>query len=87
MRLRIRRRSDSSLVSPGPLVPIPPACLLNRVPCPRKRGRWYQQGQLDLEHAFAAGGVLGEYVEDQGFSIDDVALEDLLEVSLLGRRQ
>ena len=46
-----------------------------------------QQGQLDLQHSFPAGGVLGEDIEDQGFSIDDVALEDLLEVALLGGSQ
>ena len=41
-------------------------------------------GEFDLEHAFLRVGVLGEDVEDERDTVDDVALEGLLEVPLLG---
>ena len=46
-----------------------------------------EEGQLDLEGAFPARGVLGEDVEDESLAVDDVAFEDLLEVPLLSRAQ
>ena len=44
-----------------------------------------EQGQLDLDRPDPRRGVLGEDVEDQRFSVDDVALEELLQVALLRR--
>jgi hypothetical protein len=46
-----------------------------------------QLRKLYLEHALLRVGVLGEYIEDQGNPIHDVALERLLKISLLGRGQ
>ena len=43
--------------------------------------------KLHLEPPLVGVSVLGEDVENQGHSVDDVALERLLEVSLLGRRE
>jgi hypothetical protein len=42
-------------------------------------------GELDLELAFGAAGVLGEDVEDQLGAIDDARRQRILEVALLGR--
>ena len=41
MRTRIRRRSVSSFVSPGPRVPMPPPSRDNAVPLPARRGSRY----------------------------------------------
>jgi hypothetical protein len=41
MRSRMRRLSTSSLVSPGPLVPMPPPRRLIASPRPARRGSWY----------------------------------------------
>ena len=41
--------------------------------------------QLHLEGADFGVGVLGEYVEDEAFPVDDIASEELLEVALLRR--
>ncbi len=46
-----------------------------------------EQSELDLDGADLRGGVLGEDVEDQGLPVDDVDVEDLLEVALLGGAQ
>ena len=43
--------------------------------------------QLHLQHAFPAGGVLGEDVEDQRSAVDDVDVELLVEVALLSWRK
>ena len=86
IRRWMRRRSTSSWVSPGPRVPIPAPCWLSSRPRPRRRGQAVAQlGELDLDHALLAAGVLGEDVEDQRDPVDDVALEQLLEVALLRR--
>ncbi len=83
-----RRRSTSSLVSPGPRVPIPPACWLKRpAPAPQPGQPVAEQGQLDLGPAFGGAGVLGEDVEDHRGAVDGRATQDLLEVALLGRRE
>ena len=87
MRLRARRRSDSSLVSPGPRVPIPPPRRLISIPFPRKREPIAIHRQFDLRPSCPAGGVEGEYVEDERHPVDDVDLEDLLEVALLHRAE
>ena len=42
MRRTRRRRSTSSWVSPGPRVPMPPACWESPPPRPRSRGRRYR---------------------------------------------
>ena len=44
-------------------------------------------GQLDLQHALLGVGVLGEYVQDQRNSIDDVTLERLMQIALLCWRE
>ena len=41
MRVRMRRRSTSSLVSPGPRVPMPPPRRDIALPRPASRGSWY----------------------------------------------
>ena len=84
----MRRRSTSSWVSPGPLVPIPPACWDKREALASKaREPVAAKGQLDLCPAFWRVGVLGEDVEDHRRSVNSRPTEDLLEVALLGRRQ
>ena len=88
MRRTRRRRSTSSWVSPGPRVPIPPACWLKRAaPAPQAGQPVAQQGQLDLGLALVGAGVLGEDVEDHRGPVDGRAAQDLLEVALLGRRE
>ena len=52
---------------------------------PQPREAVAELGELDLDHALLARGVLGEDVEDQRDPVDDVDLEELLEVALLGR--
>ena len=42
-------------------------------------------GELDLELALGADGVLGEDVQDQLRAVDDTCLERVLEQALLGR--
>ena len=46
-----------------------------------------EESQLDLDRTYLGRGVLGEDVEDQRLPVDHVAVEDLLEIALLGRRQ
>ena len=46
-----------------------------------------QLRKFHLEHALFRMGVLREDVEDQGNPVDDVTLEGLLEISLLGGRE
>ena len=45
-----------------------------------------QLRQLHLHHAFLARRVLGEDVEDQRDTVDDVALEERFEIALLRGR-
>ena len=88
MRRSRRRRSTSSWVSPGPRVPMPPACWRQRpAPAPQPGQAVAQQGQLHLGLALLAAGVLGEDVEDHRGAVDGGAAEDLLQVALLGGRQ
>ncbi len=88
IRRRIRRRSTSSCVSPGPRVPMPPPCWLSCVPAAAQaRQPVAELRELDLHHALLARRVLGEDVEDQRDAIDDVDLEQLLEVALLRGRE
>ena len=83
MRARIRRRSISILVSPGPREPIPPPPAdpatglpgQRLTPAAQPRQQVLQLGQLDLRLALPAAGVLGEDVEDQRGAVDDLDLE------------
>ena len=88
MRCRIRRRSVSSLVSPGPRVPMPPPRRDSAALDPTSRGSKYLQlRQLDLQLAFPRPRAPREDVEDELRAIDDLAVERLLEVAQLRRAQ
>ena len=86
---RMSRRSVSSWLSPGPrgadaAAPVRERWVHSRV----RRGRWYSScGQLDLQAALARAGVAREDVEDQRRAVQHLAVEQLLEVALLVRRQ
>ena len=47
----------------------------------------FEQGQLDLQLAFGADGMLSEDVEDQQGAVDDARVERVLEHTLLCRLQ
>ena len=92
----IRRRSVSSLVSPGPRPPMPPPCdadpaadLPGQVAAPAAQplGQVLQLGQLDLRLALGRLGVLGEDVEDQRGPVDHLDLDPVLQVAQLAGRQ
>ena len=51
------------------------------------RGHVLELRQFDLQLAFMAARALGEDVEDQPGAVDHAALEELLQVALLARRQ
>ena len=88
MRVRMRRRSVSSLVSPGPRVPMPPPSRDSAAPAPASRGsRYLQLRQLDLQLAFAGPRAPREDVEDQLRAVDDLAPDLLLDLAQLRRRQ
>ena len=88
MRSRARRRSVSICDSPGPLVPIPPPEPLEVGPqAPHPREVVLELGQLDLELALGAVGVVGEDVEDHRRAVDHRHAERLLEVALLARHE
>ena len=84
----MRRRSVSSLVSPGPAGAdaSPEPAQLDAL-APQAGQAVAEQGEFDLQHALPAGGVLGEDVEDHGHPVHDVTLEQLLEVALLPRSE
>ncbi len=46
-----------------------------------------QLGQFDLQLAFVSAGALGEDIEDKACSVHDPALEQTLQVALLGGGQ
>jgi hypothetical protein len=54
---------------------------------PHPREVVFELGELDLELAFGADGVLGEDVEDQLGPVDDARREPVLEPPLLRRAQ
>ena len=88
MRVRIRRRSVSSLVSPGPRVPMPPPSRDSAAPgADQPRQQVLQLRQLDLQLAFARPRAPGEDVENQLRAIDDLAADRLLDLPQLRRRQ
>ncbi len=51
------------------------------------RGQMLELGQLDLQFALVAAGALREDVEDQTDAVDNAAVQRLLQVALLRRRQ
>ena len=88
MRVRMRRRSVSSLVSPGPRVPMPPPSRDSAVPAPdQPRQQVLQLRQLHLQLAFPRARAPGEDVEDELRAIDDLAADRLFDVPQLRRRQ
>ena len=88
MRCTSRRRSASSWVSPGPLVPMPPACWESEPPARRSRGsRYCSSASSTWALPSGRAGVLGEDVQDHRGAVDRGASEDLLQVALLGRRE
>src|SRR5215469_15922274 len=78
MRERMRLRSISSFVSPGPRTPMAPPT----PPPPEPRQAWqaiFELRQLDLELAFASACVLREDVEDEGRPVDHARADRLFE--------
>ena len=88
MRCRIRRRSVSSFVSPGPRVPMPPPSRDSASLDPASRGSRYSQlREFDLQLAFVRAGAPGEDVENQFGAIHHAPAAGLLEIARLARRQ
>ena len=88
MRVRMRRRSVSSLVSPGPRVPMPPPSRDSAVAgADEPRQQVLQLRELDLQLAFARPRAAREDVEDQLRAIDDLAADLLFDLAQLRRRQ
>ncbi len=88
MRCRMRRRSVSSLVSPGPRVPMPPPRRESSTPRPESaRQEVVELGQLDLEAPLAGARAAGEDVEDELGAVEGLAPHRVLEVPLLGGRE
>ena len=84
MRCRIRRRSDSSFVSPGPRVPIPPPSRDSALLDPTRRGsRYFSCASSTCHLPFPGPGARREDVEDQLRAIDDLAAQPLLELAKL----
>ena len=84
----MRRRSVSSLVSPGPRVPMPPPSRDSAVAgADQPRQQVLQLRQLDLQLAFARARAPREDVEDELRAIDDLAADRLFDVPQLRRRQ
>ena len=85
IRVRIRRRSVSIFVSPGPRRPTPPPRRRpaattglpgqRLTPTAQARQEVLQLRQLDLGLALMALGVLGEDVQDQRRPVDDLDLD------------
>ena len=85
-RVRASRRSLSSWLSPGPLVPTPPPSRSRCCHIPRMRGRLYSScASSTWSFPSALARMLGEDVEDQLCPVDDARLERVLERSLLRR--
>ena len=84
----MRRRSVSSLVSPGPRVPMPPPSRDSAAPAPTSRGsRYLQLRELDLQLAFPRARAPREDVENELGAIDDLPADLLFDVPQLRRRQ
>ena len=84
---RMRRRSVSSWLSPGPRVPIPPPVRDSRPQPGQPRQVVLERGELDLEAALLCPGVAGEDVDDQRRAVQHLAVEQPLEAALLVRVQ
>ena len=91
MRERMRRRSISNLVSPGPRTPIapptppppeprePPPRRERSLPRPVSRGRRYSScASSTCKLALAGARVLGEDIEDQRRAVDDAQIGQTL---------
>ena len=88
MRWRIRRRSVSSFVSPGPRVPMPPPRRESRTPLPGEpRQQVVELRQLHLQPALPRARAPREDVEDELRAVERLAADRLLDVALLRRRQ
>ena len=88
MRVRIRRRSVSSFVSPGPRVPMPPPRRDSAVPgADQPRQQVLQLRELDLQLAFARPRAAREDVEDELRAVDDLPADLLFDVPQLRRRE
>ncbi len=81
----MRRRSVSSLVSPGPRVPMPPPSRDISTPWPDKpRQQVIQLRQFHLQAAFASARARGENIQDELGAVDDFGVQRLFQVALLG---
>ena len=88
MRVRMRRRSVSSFVSPGPCVPMPPPSRDSAAPdADEPRQQVFQLRELDLQLAFARPRAAREDVEDELRAIDDLAADRFFDLPQLRRRQ
>ena len=88
MRVRMRRRSVSSFVSPGPRVPMPPPSRDSAVAGPDEpRQQVFELRELDLQLAFARPRAPREDVENELRAIDDLPADLLFDVPQLRRRQ
>ena len=88
MRCRMRRRSVSSFVSPGPRVPMPPPSRDSAALEPTSRGsRYFSCASSTCSLPFARARAAREDVEDELRAIDDLAIERLLEIAQLRRGQ
>ena len=84
----MRRRSASSFVSPGPLCRCRrPAATAPSLGADEARQQVFQLRELDLQLAFARSRAPREDVEDQLRAIDHLAIEPLVELAQLRRRQ
>ena len=88
IRVRMRRRSVSSLVSPGPPGADAAAEARQRVAgADQPRQQVFQLRELHLQLALARPRAAREDVEDQLRAIDDLAADLLLDLPQLRRRQ
>ncbi len=88
MRVRMRRRSVSSLVSPGSARADAAAEPRQRVAgADQPRQQVFQLRELDLQLAFARPRAPREDVEDELRAIDDLAADRLFDLPQLRRRQ
>ena len=84
MRERMRRRSVSSLVSPGPRVPMPPPSRDSAAPDPDEPWEQIPQlSELHLQPAFSTASTAREDVENQLCSIDDLPSDCVFDLAQL----
>ena len=88
IRVRMRRRSVSSFVSPGPRVPMPPPSRDSAAPGPDEpRQQILELRELHLQLAFAGPRAPGKDVENELRAIDDLPADLLFDLPQLRRRQ